>query len=165
MTTPVPWSMKKPGPMRGAGMDVDAGPAVGPFGHHPRDERHVELVQHVGEAVDGDRFQAGIAEDDFVERLARRVAVVGGLDVGRESSRGVRELLEEQQRLGLAEGFVVLDRFAIVRAIGVRRAGFVAECAADLSGEAVVQAVNELADVEADVAAVQALASCGSRGR
>ncbi len=28
----------------------------------------LELVQHVGQAIDGDRLQARIAEDHFVER-------------------------------------------------------------------------------------------------
>ena len=109
----------------------------------------------MGEAVDGDRFEAGVAEDDFVERLAGGVAVVGGLDVGGEPAAQLGNALEEQQRLGLAEGFVVV----VVAVAVVGGAGFVAQGAADLRGEPVVQPVDELADVVADVAAVEAFAA------
>ena len=54
MTTPVPWSMKKCEPMLGAGMDVDAGAAVRPLGHHPRDDRDAVAVEEVRAALDGD---------------------------------------------------------------------------------------------------------------
>ena len=80
---------------------------VGPFGHHPRDERHLELVQDVGQAIDGDRLQARIAEDHFVEVLDGRIAVVGGLHVERQHLAQLGKLLEELDRLGLAEGFEV----------------------------------------------------------
>ena len=83
----------------------------------------LELVQHVGEPIDGDRLQARIAEDDFVERLAGRVAVVGGLHVGGQHAAQLGQLLEEQHRLGLAEGFVVLVGLAIVRERRLRAAG------------------------------------------
>ena len=67
--------------MRGAGMDVDAGLGVGVLGHHPRDQRHAEQQQLVGEAIDRDRLEAGVAEDDLVMALRGRVALEGGLDV------------------------------------------------------------------------------------
>ena len=40
MTTPVPWSMKKPLADLGAGMDVDAGAPMGDFRDHARQQRH-----------------------------------------------------------------------------------------------------------------------------
>ena len=139
---------------RGAGMDVDAGAAMGPLAHHARDERDRELVQQVGEAVDGDRLQAGVAKDDFGGRFARRVAVVGGLHVGGEQFANLGKLLEEQERLGLAQRLEVFSRFAIAGGAGV-----VAEGAADLRRQAIVQAIDQVADVVADVALVQSLAA------
>ncbi len=38
-------------------------------------------MQHVGQAIDGHRRHAGVAEDDLVEALGRGVAVIGGLNV------------------------------------------------------------------------------------
>ena len=54
-----------------------------------------ELVQHVGQAIDGDRLQARVAEDHLVERLAGRVAVVGGLDVQWPGLRAARAAARE----------------------------------------------------------------------
>ena len=56
----------------GARMDVDARAAMGPFGHHSRNQRHAELVQRMGQPIYGHGFQAGIAKDHLVEGLARR---------------------------------------------------------------------------------------------
>ena len=81
MTTPVPWSMKKPGPMRAPGWMSMPVLRVGVLGHHARDQRHAQQQQLVGEAIDRDRLQAGIAEDDLVIALGGRVALEGGLHV------------------------------------------------------------------------------------
>ncbi len=82
MTTPVPWSMKKCEPICAPGMDVDAGAAVRPLGHHARDERNALAIQHVRDPLDRDGLQSGIGEDDFIGALRRGIAFVGGLDVG-----------------------------------------------------------------------------------
>ena len=66
-----------------AGVDVDARLRVGVLGHHARQQRHAELVEHVGQAVDGDGVEAGVAEDDLVEALGRGVAPVGRAHVAR----------------------------------------------------------------------------------
>src|SRR5262245_49917765 len=50
-----------------ARMDVDAGAAVSPLGHHAGNERNIEVMQHVSQSVDRDRFQSRIAEDHLVE--------------------------------------------------------------------------------------------------
>ena len=79
-------------------MDVDAGATVGPLGHHPRDQGHAQHVKLMGQAVDGDRLQAGIAEDHFVERFAGRVAGIGGLNVHGQHPPQVRKLLQKRHR-------------------------------------------------------------------
>ena len=84
---------------RGAGMDVDAGLAVCVFGHHPRDQRHAQAKEHVGQAIDGDGAQARVAEDDLVETLGGGVAVEGGLDVlGERSAQLGRSRPESESR-------------------------------------------------------------------
>ena len=92
---------------RGAGVDVDAGAAVRPLAHHSRDQRNVQLVQEMGEPVDGDGLQAGIAEDHLVQRLAGGVAVVGRLHIHRQNLAQVGQLFEKLHRLRLADGLEV----------------------------------------------------------
>ncbi|MEY5026869.1 MAG: hypothetical protein RLZZ244_2397 [Verrucomicrobiota bacterium] len=50
----------------GAGVDVDSGSGVGPLGHHAGEEGDVEVVEEMGHALDGDGFEEGIGDDDFV---------------------------------------------------------------------------------------------------
>ena len=69
---------------RGAGMDVDAGAAVGPLGHHAREERDILAVEQMGDALDGDGLQTGIGEDDLLETARGGIARIGGLDIGLE---------------------------------------------------------------------------------
>src|SRR5437763_9604198 len=66
----------------GAGMNIDAGAAVGPLGHDPRDERQILEVKNVGHALDGDRFERRISQNNFFVTFRRRVAFVSGVDVG-----------------------------------------------------------------------------------
>ncbi len=65
------------------------------------------VVQDMGQAVDRDRLQAGIAEDHLVQRLAGRIAVVGRLHVQGQHLAQVGQLLEEGHRLGLAQGLEI----------------------------------------------------------
>ena len=51
---------EEPRPDLGAGMDVDAGTAVGVLRHHPGDHGHLPQIQLVGDAVDEDGEQAGV---------------------------------------------------------------------------------------------------------
>src|SRR5690349_9885383 len=41
------------------GMNIDSGPAMGPFRHHARDEWQVGPVEDVGHALNRDRFERG----------------------------------------------------------------------------------------------------------
>ena len=152
MTTPVPWSMKKPGPIRAPGVDVDAGARVGVLRHHARDQRDAQQQQLVGDAVDRDRFQAGIAEDDLVIALRRRVAFEGGLHVVIEQIADVRQLAEQLDRLLLGHAFQVDGR-----AVGLSLVVLVPQGPADLDGQLVVEPVDQIADVVFHIAHVQVL--------
>ena len=89
--------MKKCVPICGAGVDVDPRALVGELGDHPGQERDPQLVEDVGEALERDREDAGVGEDDLLVAAGGRVALVGGLDVradracaGRAAARGPR---------------------------------------------------------------------------
>lgn len=58
-----------------AGVDVNAGRAVGVLAHDARDERNFALVELVRHAVDEDRVQAGVGEDDLLLAAGGGVAV------------------------------------------------------------------------------------------
>ena len=72
-----------------AGVDVDTRMRVGSLGHDPGDDRNLLLVEVVSDAVGGDRLDAGVAQDDLVERGRSGVAVVGGLDILEEDVANV----------------------------------------------------------------------------
>ena len=162
---------------RGPGMDVDAGARVGPLGHHPRDEGHLQAVQQVGEPMDRHRLEAGVAEDDLVERPHGRIAVVGGLHVGGKHAAEVGDALEKLDGLRLPEGFEVALLGAVLHGIrhgggldalldrGSLRRDAVPQGSADLRGELVVQAVDEVTDVVGDVAEMEVLAAPVARDR
>ena len=96
---------------RGPGVDVDAGEIVCVFGHDPRDQRHLLLVQFMGDAVDADGKQAGIGKNDFVGVSGGRVAIkrrlhIGG-ERGAERREGAEEFLHDGVGGGIAGGAIV----------------------------------------------------------
>ena len=141
----------------GAGVDVDAGLGVGVLGHHARDQRHAQQQQLVGDAIDRDRLQAGIAEDDLVMALGRRVALVRrpprpapGRSAGPASCA--------------SSSMVFCWASASKSMRGVVLVAIVPQGAGDLLGQLVVQAVDQVADVVLDVADVQVLPAHSSPG-
>ena len=157
-------------PDRRARVDVDAGPRMGPLGHHPGNEGHVEAVEDMGETVDRDRLEPGITEDHLVERPHGRIAVVGGLDIRGEHAPQVGDLFQELDRLRLPERLEVggVDTFlddirherqlaAMDGRLGSCRHA-VAQGPADLRRQFVVETVDEVADVVGDVAEMEILA-------
>ena len=90
----------------GAGVDVNAGDAVGVLGHDPGQQRHPQGVEHMGQPVDGDGKQAGIAENDLVHAEGGGVAVEKRLHIGLGHGPDGGDLLEEgdAQLLGLFGG-------------------------------------------------------------
>ena len=160
---------------RGPRVDVDAGPPVGPFRHHPRDERHLEPVEEMGEPMDRHRLEAGIAEDDLVERPHGGIAVERRLNVGRQNAPNVGDPFEKLDRLRLAERLEVALLGAVLRRLRRHRqldallsgsplgGDAVPQCPADLRGELVMQAVDQVADVVGDVPEVEVLAASIAR--
>ena len=57
--------MKKPSPIVGAGVDLDAGDEAADVRDEARRHRHAAVVQRVREAVQLARVEAGIGEDDL----------------------------------------------------------------------------------------------------
>ncbi len=108
----------------------------------------------MGQAVDGHRFEPGIAKDDLVERLDRRIAGLRRQDVERELLAQLGQLFQKTNRHGLAQR---LEVGLQVRAVA-RITGIVPQGAADLRRELVVQAVDQIAHVIGHVADVQAFA-------
>ena len=86
-----------------AGVDVNAGDAVGVLGHDSRNQGYTQRIEHMGQPVDGDCKQAGVAEDDFVHAEGGGVSVKEGLHIGLGNGPDPRDGLEEfhAQPLGL----------------------------------------------------------------
>ena len=92
---------------RGTGMNVDAGSLMCPFGHHPRNKGDSKSVQFVGQAIDRDRLESRITENDLVQVLAGWIPVIGGLHVGRQHSAHLGDAFQEVDRQRLSLGLVV----------------------------------------------------------
>src|SRR5690606_3514711 len=60
---------------RGARMNVDARLAMRVLGDDPRDVRHLQFEEDVGDPVRGDGVEARICPDDLVLRRRRRIAL------------------------------------------------------------------------------------------
>ena len=76
-------------------MNVDSRLRVCPFGHHSRYERDSQFIQKVGQAIDSDRLDSGIAKDDFIGAAHGRVAVVGGANVESQHLAQLRQLFQK----------------------------------------------------------------------
>ncbi len=137
----------------GTGMNVDAGLFVSPLGHHPRDERHIKRGQFVRDAVHRDRFETGIAENDFIRCLAGGVAIVGSLNVGGERAAHFRDSFQQLDRHHLTFGLEVNLAFTIL--VILLHAVVVAQRSSDLCCQLVVQRVDQSANVIANVAGMQ----------
>ena len=114
----------------GPGVDVDPGEAVGMLGHDPRQERHPQFEEAVGNPVDRDGIDARVAEDDFIVAARGRVAVVSGAHIGGQDLADGREVLEELQGELVAAVLAVGAGLLVAEAI-------VADAAADLLGQPV----------------------------
>ena len=90
-----------------AGVDVDAGVAVGDLGQDARDERHAGPVKLMRDAVHRGGEEAGVGEDHLVDRLRGGIAVEDRLGVEQQRRADRRQLGEQ----------VVDDRVG-VRAVG-----------------------------------------------
>ncbi len=138
---------------RCTGVDVDARLLMGPLGHHSRNEGDVEFDEFVSDPVNRDGFETGIAEHDFVGRLAGRVARKGGFDVRRERRAKFDDAFEQfdGHRLPLRFEIDFVDAIIVL----LLDAMFVTQGTADLHGELIVQRVDQSADVVSNVAGVK----------
>ena len=59
---------------RRAWMNVDAGPLVSPLGQDARQDRDSQLVEAMGDSMDGDGQEPGIGQDDLVDAFRRGIA-------------------------------------------------------------------------------------------
>ena len=88
----------------GTWVDIDTGTAVGPFGHHPREEGNLLLVEQMRDALNGYGLESRISQNDFLETPGGRIARVGGLDIGLEQGahRGdpYKETLSNRRCIG-----------------------------------------------------------------
>ena len=132
-----------------ARMDVDAGLRVGGLGHHPRNVRHAELQQHIGEAIDRDRLEAGVAKNNLMVTAGRRVAAKSGGHIQVERLADGGQSLEELDRLDLGERLVIDVRGLL--------AHVVPQGPGDLRRQLVVQGIDQAADVVLDIADMEIL--------
>ena len=77
-------------------MDVDAGPLVRVLRQHAREQRHAEVVEHMGQPLERDGQHARVGEDDFLDAARGGIACVGGVDVGLDEFAQLRELGEKR---------------------------------------------------------------------
>ena len=76
-------------------MDVNARFGVGVFCHESRENRNMQKVEFMGNAVDGRCHEAGIGEDDFVEAAGCGVAVISGVQIRFQEFTDLRNLGEK----------------------------------------------------------------------
>ena len=60
-------------------MNVDARFGMGIFGHESRENRNVQKIKFVGDAVNSCRHEAGVGEDNLVKATGSGVAVKSGV--------------------------------------------------------------------------------------
>ena len=151
MTTPVPWSMKKLSPMWAPGW-MSMPVWLWAYSVMMRGISGTSwCMKLVGEAVDGDGEEAGVAEDDFVVALGGGVALEGGPHVLGQGAPQVGQLPHE------ADG-VFLAPFLAVGAGQVVAQAFVADGQGDLLGQDLEEGHGLLAEIVAQVDLVQPFA-------
>src|SRR6266540_1220639 len=77
-----------------ARVDIDPGTAVRPLGHDAWDQRHF-VVKEMRHSVNGDGFQRGVSENDFLIAFRSRIAFVSSVDVRPKQSAHRRQLLQK----------------------------------------------------------------------
>ena len=161
---------EEPRPDLCAGVDVDAGAAVGVLRHHAGDHGDAAQIQLVGDAVDEDGEQAGVGEDDLLLVGGGRVAVKGGLNVGHQHLLDAGQLLQYltgqssggkglilRQRQGDLGGEGRLDALQQQRGVVLRRQSHQLRVA-EIGGEEQPPQLLDDADDRAPVRQAQSLA-------
>ncbi len=81
------------------GMNINPGYAVGVLGHDPGQNGHLKPVERVSYPINGNRPQAGVAENYFVKTGGGRVALVSGVDIAGQQGSQLRQVLNETEGL------------------------------------------------------------------
>ena len=76
-------------------MDINAGAAVGILCHDARNQRHIQLIKLMCDAVRRDGGKSRIAQDDFLLVVGRRITLEKGLQIGVEVFTDFRDALQE----------------------------------------------------------------------
>lgn len=130
-----------------SGMNVDAGAAVGVFGHDARHERDLKVPKDVGHAMGGDGNSGRIAEDNLIGVGGGRVALVTRQDIRRQQRPQSRQA--QQKFIRRLHG-LMFD--GVGRAAGVQ-----AHALADLAGQGGVEFLQFVNDVVFDIVAGKVL--------
>src|SRR4051812_27515658 len=139
---------KKTFPDFGTGVNVHAGQAVRVLGDDARNDGNALLVQHVSDAVRGDRFHDRIAEYDFFHALGGGVALERGQNVRVQDPPELGDAAQQTQHdlFTPARGPALLDHARLL---------FVSKGARDLIGQDLARGVQLLAQRVAKVGAGQ----------
>ena len=94
----------------GPGVDIDARLAVGVLGHDSRQQGHPHGIEHMGQAINRNGENAGVAIDDLIGAVGGGVSVVEGLHIRLDHVPQRRNGPEEIQAhlLGLLLGLLLL---------------------------------------------------------
>ena len=95
------------------GMNINSRPAVRPFGHDTRDQRHF-VVKQMGHSINRDCLQCRVSENDFLVTFRSRITFVSGVDVRpKQATHGGQFLQEDTQNFfRLSFGSLVRRNFS-----------------------------------------------------
>lgn len=112
----------------------------------------------MGDAIDGHRFEAWKAEDDFIAIGDARIPCVCGIDVFGELSTKFWDLLEQSDCDFLPFGLVIIRFAAAFDAKAIDAIG-VDQGASDLGGKSIVKGVDQVSHVVRYVAGMKSLSA------
>ena len=98
-------------PQTRSGVNVDSGDTVCILAQHTGNQRHFLLIQAMRNTLDCDRFDSGVAQDDFIQCFRRGIAVECRLNVKFHAHADLRERGQQVERrllrlaLTVAAGF------------------------------------------------------------
>ena len=125
---------------------------------------NAERMQAVRKAINGDRLEPRIAEDNLVRTMSGRVTVVGGLNVGRDQAAQFWNRLQKGKCLFVSPlvGIVTVPYFAGGHSAS---ADFIAEGAGNLFAEPLGESLEQIANVFPHIGPMQVAALVIARER
>ncbi len=90
---------KKPVTDGGAGMNIDAGPQMCPFGHHARHQGHLQPMNLMTDSMDGHRIDERVTKNDLLHAAGSGIAVIAGHHIAAQAVTDLRQT--GQQRGGV----------------------------------------------------------------